>query len=241
LFALPARQGGLEVDTPLKRASQEMSCSLLVTAALQDHIMAQDSEYGYDLYETQMTAKTCVKTEKKEISEKAIDDLVDRLPDCLVELARERGYSIWLIALPLSEHGFSVHKGAFHDTMALRYGWTTSQMPAQCACGKTSVQYALSSATGGFSSIRHNDIRDQTASLLTEVCNDVHAMANSQDEARQDIAANGFKGGTFQRTYLDVRVFNSLSPSNSQTSLSSCFKKHEREKRPLYCCLLLEA
>jgi len=83
LFALPARHGGLGVDTPSKLASQEMSCSQLVTASLQDHILTQDAEYGYDLYKTQMTAKTCIKTEKREISEKAINDLVDRLPDCL--------------------------------------------------------------------------------------------------------------------------------------------------------------
>ena len=60
------------------------------------------------------------------------------------------------------------------------------------------------------------------------------ATANSQDGARLDIAANGFWGGTFQRTYFDVRVFNPLAPSNNQTSLSSCYKKHEREKRRAY-------
>ncbi len=34
---------------------------------------------------------------------------------------------------------------------------------------------------------------------------------NSQPGARLDIAANGFWGGRFQKTYLDVRVFNSQS------------------------------
>ena len=54
---------------------------------------------------------------------------------------------------------------------------------------------------------RHNEIRDLTAQLLTEVCNDVcveptlqpisgeslsGASSNIQDGARLDIAANGF-------------------------------------------------
>ena len=69
-------------------------------------------------------------------------------------------------------------------------------------------------------SIRYNEIRDLTATLLTEVCNDVciepavtdeeltGSTANSQASAHLDIAANGVWGGTFERTYFDVRVFN---------------------------------
>ena len=34
------------------------------------------------------------------------------------------------------------------------------------------------------------------------------ASANAQAGARLDIAANGVRGGTFERTYFDVRVFN---------------------------------
>ena len=47
-------------------------------------------------------------------------------------------------------------------------------MPSNCACGASfSVEHALSCTKGGFPSIRHNEIRDLTATLLTEVCNDV--------------------------------------------------------------------
>ena len=40
------------------------------------------------------------------------------------------------------------------------------------------------------------------------------ATANTQDRARLDIAANGVWGGTFERTYFDLRVFNPHAPSN---------------------------
>ena len=90
------------------------------------------------------------------------------------DLATEKGSSTWLTALPLAEHGFALHKGAFHDALALRYGWAPSEMPSKCACGNNlSVEHALSCAKGGFPSIRHNEIRDLTATLLTEVCHDV--------------------------------------------------------------------
>jgi len=43
-----------------------------------------------------------------------------------VSLAQERGASSWLTALPVQEHGFSLHKTAFRDALALRYGWLPS-------------------------------------------------------------------------------------------------------------------
>ncbi len=73
----------------------------------------------------------------------------------------------WLTALLLEEHGFALHKTAFRDAIALRYGWSPSQIPTNCVCGHLfSVQHALSCPRGGFPSIRHNELRDITASLL---------------------------------------------------------------------------
>ena len=111
------------------------------------------------------------------------------------------------------------------------------------------MEHALSCAKGGFPSIRHNEIRNLMATLLTEVCHDVRiepglqpvtnetltgASANRQDGARLDIAANGFLGGTFERTFFDVRVFNPHAPSNRHTQLSSCYRKHEQMKKSAY-------
>ena len=45
---------------------------------------------------------------------------------------------------------------------------------------------------------------------------------------------NGFWGGRFQRTHLDVRMFNFYAPSNRNTSISNCYRKHEVEKRRTY-------
>ena len=134
--------------------------------------------------------------------------------------------------------------------MALRYGWTPKNAPSKCECGKVfTVEHALSCPKGGFPILRHNEIRDFTASLLTEVCHDVqvepelqpltgesltNATANSQDGARLDISANGVWGGRFEKTFLDVRVFNPLAPSNRHSTPSTCYMKHEREKKRAY-------
>ena len=89
------------------------------------------------------------------------------------------------------------------------------------------MEHVLSCPKGGYPSIRHNEVRDLTAKLMTEVCHDVcveptlqpvtgevfsNATAISEDGTRLDIAANGFWGGRFERAFFDVRVFNPLAP-----------------------------
>ena len=41
-----------------------------------------------------------------------------------------------------------------------------------------------------------------------------YMTANVEDGARLDIAANGFWGGRYERTFIDVRIFNPHAPSN---------------------------
>ncbi len=85
-------------------------------------------------------------------------------------LAQEKGASSWLTSLPIEEYSFALHKGAFHDALALRYNWQPIRTPLLCGCGaKFSVEHILSCPKDGFPSLRHNEIRDLTANLLTEV------------------------------------------------------------------------
>ncbi len=150
-----------------------------------------------------------------------------------IDIARSQpGASSWLTSLPIKEHGFCLHKGAFVDAMALRYGWTLTKTPTHCACGTGFVVDHMLSC--GFPSLRHNEIRDLTVRLLTEVCNHVQiepelqeitteAMsrrsANTTNGARLDVAASGVWGDRRERTLIDVRVFNPFAPSNSNTTL----------------------
>ena len=161
-----------------------------------------------------------------------------------MELAQEKGASSWLTALPVEEFGFALHKGAFRDALALRYSWSPNRAPTHCDCGDPfSMNHALSCPKGGFPSIRHNEIRDITANLLSEVCHSVStephlqpicgesltgASANVEDGARLDILANG------ERAFFDVRVFNPHVPSNRQTQLAASYRCHETLKKRTY-------
>ena len=150
------------IRVPFKAAERELLASQKVTLTLRDHILAQDNEYSYSIVNDQMQAKSEIRQENRQRDQDEAERIYTLLPDRLqkaVTLAREKGASTWLTALPLTEHGFTLHKSAFHDALALRYGWTPAHLPSKCACGNNfSVEHALSCAKGGFPTIRHNEI-----------------------------------------------------------------------------------
>ena len=46
-------------------------------------------------------------------------------------------------------------------------------LPTSCPCGsKFDVQHCILCKKGGFIYIRHNDLRDVTANMMSEVCKD---------------------------------------------------------------------
>ena len=168
-----------------------------------------------------------------------------------VERATDNGASSWLSARPIEEHGFALHKGAFRDAVALRYGWEPANLPSHCACGVSFDScHALTCSKGGLTIARHNEIRDLTASLISEVCSDVeveprlqplsgeqflHASANRDAEARLDIKARGFWGGAFECAFFDVRVFNPRARTNAAApSTAAMYRRHEQMKRRAY-------
>ena len=128
----------------------------------------------------------------------------------------------------------------------------TCQHTTSCACGAAfSVEHALSCPKGGFPSIRHNEIREYTAYVLSEICHNVSVEPHLQPSqvrfpplpqtgARLDVAADGFWGSHFERAFFDVKVFNPYAPSNRRTQLSTCYRSHEASKKRAYERRILE-
>ena len=131
--------------------------------------------------------------------------------------------------------------------MFLRYAWNLSRLPTLCACSKNnSVEHALSCKLGGFISLRHNELRDLTAEVLTEICKDVckePALSNTNEienrELRADVSARGL-WQPMQRAFIDVRVFHPFAPSYRNQPISATFKSMEAEKKRKYNRLIIE-
>ena len=126
----------------------------------------------------QQSRKSSVRKAKLDTYSKTSSELRQQLEPTLlqraVELASVKGASNWLTTLPLNEYGFVLHKSAFRDALVLHYGWPPLRTPTHCACGASfSVDHVLSCPKGGLPSLRHNEIKDLTTTLLTEVCSQV--------------------------------------------------------------------
>ena len=123
-------------------------------------------------------------------------------------------------------------------------GWRPPDLPGTCVCGRSfTVTHALSCPYGGYPIHRHNDLRNLTHP--TEICTNVtiephlqpltceHLDYRREDNARLDVAADGFWGISGQRAFFDVWVFNPVAPSLSNLTLHACYTQNEQEKKRL--------
>ena len=103
-----------------------------------------------------------------------------------------------------------------------------------CTCGSIfNIEHALTCKKIWLITLRHNRLRNRTASLLKEVCHDVRIeptlqkltgeqfkqrAANTLDEVRLDVAARGFWVAS-QIPIFDIRVFYSNATRHANQSL----------------------
>ena len=67
-----------------------------------------------------------------------------------MQVGSEKGASSWLATLPITEHRFALHKGAFQDALCLWSSWQPSHLPSHCIYGQHfNVEHALICTRGG--------------------------------------------------------------------------------------------
>ena len=259
VLALPVRDGGLGIPLPTDLAPSQFEASCLITQPLLSLLPLQHTagtmspDQVNNINTTQMHLRKETRKHHRDKQQEEVNNLKETLPATLqksLELASEKGASAWLTTLSIEEHGFSLHKQAFRDALCVRYGWEPTRLPSHCTCGaKFTTTHAFSCPKGAFPSIRHDQIRDVTAQLLSEVCPNVevepalqpitgetfhYRTANVEDNARLDVKAQGFWGSNRQCAYFDVRVFNPQAPSNCTQTTAASYRRHENEKRRAY-------
>ena len=255
-FSLPPRLGGLGINILSEISDIYYQNSRRMTAGLVKKIVNQHEEVvlSEENSNSDISVVAEIKDEKRKREEEKVELVKQHLsPQKLkvYEGITEKGASNWLNALPLKEHNFYLDKQMFWDSIFLRYGISLPRLPARCVCDSNvnfSVEHALSCKKGGFVNIRHNEVRDFTAELLSEICNDVaveplltpltgekftYKTANTDDHARLDVSARGvwIKGS---RAFFDIRVFNPLAPSYSKQTLKAAHRSNENSKKQEY-------
>ena len=219
--SLPSRLGGLGIINPCLSSAFQFEASRRVTGPLVLLLLEQDPQFTIGTLNEQLALKLGIHRENRRRSEESATSLHPLLSIELQrarELACLKGASSWLTVLPLDDHAFSLHKGDFRDAVCLRYGWSLPHLPTECICGASfTVDHAFTCPHGGYPTLRHNEIRDITAQLMSEVCPNVatepvlqpvtnecffHRSADTGTDARLDVGNRGFGGFIISRLIL---------------------------------------
>ena len=191
-------------------------------------LLSQSDQIPSHVLEQQTKIKSSIHSHNRRISKDNSLTVREKLSPSLqrlFDIANEKGVSSWLTVIPIKAHGFDLHKGDFRDSLCLRYGWNPPSLPSTCSCGTSfSIDHALNCPFGGFPSIRHNGIRDFTATFMRVVFGNVVTepilqtlfgetllprSAIRSDDARLDIKTNGFWGCGRQSAFFDDFQSNS--------------------------------
>ena len=124
-----------------------------------------------------------------------------------------------------------------------------ANLPTFCPCRcKFDIQHSISCKKGGFVSIRHNDLCDLLARIVSEVCKDTEIepkllplsaeelhgrTTNRLNEAKLDIRAKGFWNRD-QQAFFDIRVFDPNACRCLNKSLQQCHAMNEHGKKRWY-------
>ena len=154
----------MNIRNPVQTAEKEFEASVFITENLTQIIKSQENDLlNYNEKEALERVKAA-KAKKEEEIKQQFDTLMTQLNEKEkrnIELAREKGASAWLSAVPIKSLGFVLNKQEFRDSIFLRYGWNIPDTPAYCQCGqKNSVDHTLSCPNGGYTIMRHNYVRD---------------------------------------------------------------------------------
>ena len=87
--------------------------STKISEPLKDAILAKSPVYSYDMWASQVAARSEVHKLRRLQSERQAETLKQILPDSqkrALELASEKGASTWLTTLLVEEFGFTLHK-----------------------------------------------------------------------------------------------------------------------------------
>jgi hypothetical protein len=205
LFSLPIKLGGLGIPIFEEKACIDYETSQKIIAPLATIMILQGSNLPDETDIVKIKSEIAkMQTENLKNKSERIEKNLPTDTTRTIQQAKEKGASNWLSAIPLEEQGFTFTKGEFRDALALRYNKQLRGLPSKCPCGqKYDVNHGLNCKKGGFVIIRHNNIRDFEANLLSKVVVDVemepmlqpvngeHLKGLKGDEARPDIIARG--------------------------------------------------
>ena len=127
LLALPVRLGGTGIVNPTTLPTVQHQSSLALYKPLRRLIDSKELHTNMAAAsKDQAVIKRATNKKRRMDCKKQAQNILRDLPpkqQRSAQAAQEKGTSSWLFTLPMKSFGFALHKGAFKDAVALRYGW----------------------------------------------------------------------------------------------------------------------
>jgi hypothetical protein len=252
IYALPARLGGLSIDSPVMGVESKHTDSKELTASVQESILAGGGRVNMEAVKEQR--KRITNRRKKLLQEKA-QQVQDSLPEGnklrkALQVASEKGASSVFSVRPSEEFGFVfTGKRDYRDLLSMRYAKAVKGLTSICACGvANSVCHSQQCPKGGFINQRHNEMAELWGYTSKKLFRDVqvepslqamegeeleYKSAITSDEARSDVRVRGFWGNE-RDAFFDFRVFYPFVTTHYKRSLPAVYKSQSLEKKRQY-------
>lgn len=126
---LPVCLGDLSLENPIREASRGYAFeSVKVTTPLVEHIVTQTIRHSRQSREKEQRS-----SRKRQ---RGLERGNHQRPSEALDLAAEKGSSVWLTVLQLREMGSDQNKREFRDANKLCYDWLVNDIPSICVCGE---------------------------------------------------------------------------------------------------------
>jgi len=170
LTSLPVKKAGIGLPNPTTAAPHNHTSSKECTAVLTNALLTGEGWHINDHQHAMHAGRVDARLRNSTSHQASLDLLATSMTP--LQLRRtERGKKTggWLSIIPDIVNGMSLSKGAFRDSLRMRYGLELVDLPKKCdGCGaKFSVEHALGCKKGGLVTVRHNEVRDELAYIAT--------------------------------------------------------------------------
>ncbi|KAL5505424.1 hypothetical protein EMCRGX_G006855 [Ephydatia muelleri] len=246
LFQLPTYLAGLGIYDPTETAVHAYKTSRQGTATVSEAIKGVTA-FQHEQHLESLTTARKMSTKAKE------DDFVLKFESIIPSFSPDRQRALrrslngktstWLNVLPLQNYHFDLSPLQFRDGLAIRYLRDPPCLPPKCdGCGTAlTLQHALDCKKGGLVIQRHNEIRDCTGDIASQVWTHVIKepvvreadVKNADGGLRLDLGIRGVWQPQVEALF-DVKVVDTDAPSHRTHSPEAILESGAKEKKRVY-------
>ena len=177
LFSLPAKYGEMGLIISSKICQEEYENYREITKEPSNKVIHNEIKFQDNRVSTSKI-KNNIKIQKKKLNDAKLQKVTDKTfyktKLRSIEASTENGASIRLTLISIKTNGFFLEKLSFWGAVRIRYNTPMERLSTLCVCGDSfNLHHALSCPKRGLVITKHNELRNFTVIILSELCKNV--------------------------------------------------------------------